>query len=159
MKLREMSVEYQEAAQIISDKIKLLKPGRPANDPELNALYKLRSEIRKVGEICENYYEKGYWRDDRFCFTVSKQRRRRVVTEVPKRHREYERRSLAAGEKRIEQSDTDRIDGQTAGILVDAILRWSDGNRDQPTLRRGQISCKPDNADAIKLLTGKGASA
>ena len=70
MKLREMSVEYQEAAQIISDKIKLLKPGRPANDPELNALYKLRSEIRKVGEICENYYEKGYWRDDRFCFTV-----------------------------------------------------------------------------------------
>jgi len=140
-----MSVEYQEAAQIISDKIKLLKPGRPANDPELNALYKLRSEIRKVGEICENYYEKGYWRDDRFCFTVSKQRRRRVVTGVPKRHREYERRSLAAGEKRIEQSDTDRIDGQTAGILVDAILRWSDGNRDQPTLRRGQISCKPDN--------------
>jgi len=131
--------------EIISDKIKLLKPGRPANDPELNALYKLRSEIRKVGEICENYYEKGYWRDDRFCFTVSKQRRRRVVTGVPKRHREYERRSLAAGEKRIEQSDTDRIDGQTAGILVDAILRWSDGNRDQPTLRRGQISCKPDN--------------
>ena len=145
MKLREMSVEYQEAAQIISDKIKLLKPGRPANDPELNALYRLRSEIRKVGEICENYYEKGYWRDDRFCFTVSKQRSRRVVTGVPKRHREYERRSLVAGEKRIEQSDTDRIDGQTAGILVDAILRWSDGNRDQPTLRRGQISCKPDN--------------
>lgn len=75
MKLAEMSQEYRESARLLSDRLRLLRQMlAQADDPEeiwhiqrrIAELTPMLTEMNELAELTERYYERGYWRSEKY---------------------------------------------------------------------------------------------
>ena len=75
MTLKELSVTYREAAALLEARIKALqKAAARCGDPE--ELWRLRrrvaelkpmlEQVRELAELTEHYYDRGYWRNEKY---------------------------------------------------------------------------------------------
>ena len=80
-------------------------------------------ELRKIRELCERYYEKGYWRDEKYTFNPPRSGnpgRGRAVAKVAGRGKRGEH-GPAAKESGVGHSGG--VDAQAAGDLADVFIR------------------------------------
>ena len=72
MTLKELATEYRESAQLLRNRLKELRAAKKtAMDLEerfwinrrIADLTPMLTQINKVAELLENYYERGYWRE------------------------------------------------------------------------------------------------
>ena len=75
MTLKELSVAYYEAAELLNARIKLLQAqAAKSQDPEevwhlrrrVLELKPMLAQTRELAELTEHYYDKGYWRDEKY---------------------------------------------------------------------------------------------
>ena len=75
MKLAEMSREYRESARLLQDRLRLLRQMlAKADDPEeiwyiqrrIAELTPMLTQMNELAELTEHYYERGYWRSEKY---------------------------------------------------------------------------------------------
>ena len=75
MTLLEMSKDYEAAAVLLRKRLRLLRQKlKQAQDPEeiwhlkrrIAELTPMLSQCNALAELCEHYYERGYYRDERY---------------------------------------------------------------------------------------------
>lgn len=75
--LKEMSREYRRAAQPLRHQLRdLRKRLKTASDPEerwhikrkIAELTPILTQINELAELTEHYYERGYWRGEKYTF-------------------------------------------------------------------------------------------
>lgn len=75
MKLAEMSREYRESAWLLQDRLRLLRQMlAKADDPEeiwhiqrrIAELTPMLTQMNELAELTEHYYERGYWRSEKY---------------------------------------------------------------------------------------------
>ena len=75
MKLCEIAKEYRETEKFIRTRLADLRKRRRATDDneekwrltqEINRLTGIYTQVREIAELCERYYDRGYWRNDKY---------------------------------------------------------------------------------------------
>ena len=75
MTLRELSPAYREAAELLARRIRELRlAAAETTDPEekwrlrrrILELKPILTQMRELAELTEHYYDKGYWRDEKY---------------------------------------------------------------------------------------------
>ena len=75
MTLKELSPYYAHSAQLLQDRIKLLRRQlRETDDPEeqwhlrrrIIALTPILTQMRELEELTEHYYDRGFWRSEKY---------------------------------------------------------------------------------------------
>ncbi|MBQ2892691.1 MAG: hypothetical protein IJE24_01000 [Oscillospiraceae bacterium] len=75
MKLAEMSRDYRESARLLQQRLALLrKLLAKAEDPEeiwhikrrIAELTPMLTQMNELAELTERYYERGYWRSEKY---------------------------------------------------------------------------------------------
>lgn len=75
MTLRQIAAEYRTSAQLLRQRLKELRSAlKTARDPEeiwrlkrrIAELTPLLTECNALASLCEHYYERGYYRDERY---------------------------------------------------------------------------------------------
>lgn len=75
MTLRELSPAYREAAQLLRLRIsQLRKAVKETEDPEekwhlrrrILDLKPILTQMEELADLTEHYYDKGYWRDEKY---------------------------------------------------------------------------------------------
>ena len=75
MTLRELSPAYREAAELLARRIRQLRlEVAQTTDPEekwhlrrrIIELKPILTQMRELAELTEHYYDKGYWRDEKY---------------------------------------------------------------------------------------------
>ena len=75
MALADLSKDYEAAALLLRQRLKLLRQMlASATDPEeifhikrrIAELTPMLSECNALAQLCEHYYERGYYRDERY---------------------------------------------------------------------------------------------
>ncbi|MBQ3357048.1 MAG: hypothetical protein IJG45_08080 [Oscillospiraceae bacterium] len=75
MRLAELSEGYRQAALLLRDRLRLLrKELKDASDPQRRAslrheialLSGIMTQCRELKELTAHYYERGYWRNDKY---------------------------------------------------------------------------------------------
>lgn len=75
MTLRELSPAYREAARLLSLRISQLRRAvKETEDPEekwhlrrrIIELKPILTQMQELAELTEHYYDKGYWRDEKY---------------------------------------------------------------------------------------------
>ena len=75
MTLQEMSLCYQEAAELLSARIsQLRRMAAGSRDPEeiwhlkrrIAELTPMLTQMRELAELTERYYDRGYWRSEKY---------------------------------------------------------------------------------------------
>jgi hypothetical protein len=75
VKLAEMSREYRESARLLQDRLRLLRQMlAKADDPEeiwhiqrrIAELTPMLTQMNELAELTEHYYERGYWRSEKY---------------------------------------------------------------------------------------------
>lgn len=75
MTLRELSPAYREAARLLSLRInQLRKAGKETEDPEekwhlrrrILELKPILTQMQELADLTEHYYDKGYWRNEKY---------------------------------------------------------------------------------------------
>lgn len=75
MKLAEMSRDYRESARLLQERLALLrKMLAKAEDPEeiwhikrrIAELTPMLTQMNELAELTERYYERGYWRSEKY---------------------------------------------------------------------------------------------
>lgn len=75
MKLAELSPAYEESAQLLRQRMKELREGiQQTQDPEekwhlqrrLAELTPLLTQMNDLADLTAHYYDKGYWRDEKY---------------------------------------------------------------------------------------------
>lgn len=75
MTLAQISLGYREAAQLLRDRLRLLRQQlKQAQDPEeiwhlkrrIAELTPMLTQVNELAELTERYYERGYWRSDKY---------------------------------------------------------------------------------------------
>ncbi|MBQ6997910.1 MAG: hypothetical protein IJO72_01235 [Oscillospiraceae bacterium] len=75
MKLAEMSREYRESARLLQERLRLLRQMlAQADDPEeiwhirrrIAELTPMLTQMNDLAELTEHYYERGYWRSEKY---------------------------------------------------------------------------------------------
>lgn len=75
MKLAEMSREYRESARLLQDRLRLLRQMlAQEDDPEeiwhikrrIAELTPMLTQMNELAELTEHYYERGYWRSEKY---------------------------------------------------------------------------------------------
>ena len=75
VKLAEMSHEYRESARLLQDRLRLLRQMlAKADDPEeiwhlrrrIAELTPMLTQMNELAELTEHYYERGYWRSEKY---------------------------------------------------------------------------------------------
>lgn len=132
--LREMAVEYREAEKKVSARIAKLRKqnqGTPGSAKELRELYIVRREIREIRAICEHYYEKGFWRDGKYCFNQqSGSGKCSVPPPVAKKAVQLKRAGSEKNHAGHEQNHPGESDKQAAALLANVLLRGPEPLRD-----------------------------
>lgn len=114
----ELADGYRHASRLMTEHIKMLE-NTGKNLALANVLRAHRRELNKLAELCEHYYERGYWRDEAYTFNKSNNRRiRAVVQRVPK----YKRRDDGETQKKSKYGHTKRVDSETARDAVDVLI-------------------------------------
>lgn len=81
MTLQELSREYRESARLLRDRLALLRRLRKqTDDPEevwrlnrrIAELTPMLSQMNELAELTERYYERGYYRDERYSANAFK---------------------------------------------------------------------------------------
>ena len=75
MTLRELSPAYREAARLLSLRISQLRQAmKETKDPEekwhlrrrILDLKPMLAQMQELADLTEHYYDKGYWRDEKY---------------------------------------------------------------------------------------------
>lgn len=75
MKLTELAREYQSAAELLRGRLRQLRQEeKETTDPEtlfwirrrMAELTPMLRQTRELAELMEHYYERGYWRDEKY---------------------------------------------------------------------------------------------
>lgn len=75
VKLAEMSREYRESARLLRERLRLLRQLlAQAEDPEeiwhinrrIAELTPMLTQMNELAELTEHYYERGYWRSEKY---------------------------------------------------------------------------------------------
>ena len=75
MKLAEMSREYRESARLLQERLRLLRQMLArADDPEeiwhikrrIAELTPMLTQMNELADLTEHYYERGYWRSEKY---------------------------------------------------------------------------------------------
>ena len=75
MTLRELSPAYREAAALLSRRLRELRQAAEnTDDPEeawylrrrIEELKPMLTQMRELAELTEHYYDKGYWRSEKY---------------------------------------------------------------------------------------------
>ena len=75
VKLAEMSREYRESARLLQERLRLLRQMlAKAEDPEeiwhikrrIAELTPMLTQMNELAELTEHYYERGYWRSEKY---------------------------------------------------------------------------------------------
>jgi len=75
MKLAEMSWEYRESARLLQERLRLLRQMLArADDPEeiwhikrrIAELTPMLTQMNELADLTEHYYERGYWRSEKY---------------------------------------------------------------------------------------------
>ena len=75
MTLKEMSASYREAAQLLRERLHLLRKMQArATDPEeiwhiqrrIAELTPMLTQMNELAELTEHYYERGYYRNEKY---------------------------------------------------------------------------------------------
>ena len=65
MTLAELSKDYEAAAQLLRDRLRLLrKLQKQATEPE--ELFRIKRRINELAELTARYYERGYYRNEKY---------------------------------------------------------------------------------------------
>ena len=80
MKLKELAKEYKQQADDIYIKISILKRKLREEECSINEIVKTENDIKKLyaiycdtlklSKICDNYYERGFFRDEKYSQNV-----------------------------------------------------------------------------------------
>lgn len=75
MTLKELSMGYREAAGMLRERLRLLRQRKKiVTDQEelwhiqreIAELTPILTQMNELAELTEHYYEKGYWRDEKY---------------------------------------------------------------------------------------------
>lgn len=75
MKLAEMSREYRESARLLQDRLRLLRQllaeAETAEEiwhikRRIAELTPMLTQMNELAELTEHYYERGYWRSEKY---------------------------------------------------------------------------------------------
>lgn len=75
MTLTELSADYEASARLLRDRLKLLRQLlRETRDPEqrwrlkrrIAELTPLLTEMNELAELTAHYYDRGYWRNEKY---------------------------------------------------------------------------------------------
>ena len=75
MTLAQMSKEYDKSAQLLRDRLRLLRQQlAQAQDPEeiwhlkrrIAELTPMLTQMNELAELTAHYYERGYWRNEKY---------------------------------------------------------------------------------------------
>ena len=75
MSLENLSWSYKESAKLLRDRLTLLRAmARQTQDPEekyalnhrINTLAPILTEMNDLEELTRRYYERGYWRNEKY---------------------------------------------------------------------------------------------
>ena len=75
MTLAQMSQEYRESARLLQERLRLLRQMlAKADDPEeiwhiqrrIAELTPMLTQMNELAELTEHYYERGYWRSEKY---------------------------------------------------------------------------------------------
>lgn len=146
MKLYELATGYDDADERLTKRItelraEVLLPGTDTAEitRRIHYLSKVRTEVRRTGELCRRYYEKGFWRDAAYTFNLSSRGNARKSFNVASGARRDQRQFLTARTPEPPESDPGRLDGATADHVVDAILAGILYGPDRKRARRKPI--------------------
>lgn len=120
MTLKEMAAGYRIASGLVSTKIDVRR-AEGATQTEINRLKSLNRELRKVAEICERYYERGYWLDDKY--TCNTGGHSRSAGRVQPGKRGNKQRTKGKAQAKPQNRNPGGSDTQAAGDAASAILR------------------------------------
>ena len=75
MTLQEMSAVYAESARLLKERIATLRAMRRVADPEerwyldrrIAELKPMLTQMNELKDLTEHYYDKGYWRSEKYC--------------------------------------------------------------------------------------------
>ena len=147
MKLIELAAGYEEAAEKLTKRIDDLRNeincgAHPVDQLkwELDNLRRVRTDLRKTGELCRRYYERGFWRDADYTFNTPSRRVRGRPPAMAPGTRGNKSGKLRKGTGKAVKSDPGRTDAETAEALADVLLRRAHNAGDR---RKGK--CKPVN--------------
>lgn len=88
MTLKEIAKDYEAAAVPLRNRLRELRRALKATeDPEeifrlkrrIAELTPMLTQCNALAELCEHYYEPGYWRDDTFCFPGGRLKKKRCT--------------------------------------------------------------------------------
>lgn len=130
MKLMELAAGYDDAAEKITARIIFLRSeisktpgGQSAFQCELTHLLRVRKEIRKTGELCRRYYERGFWRDADYTFNNPTRRVTRRPADVDSGERRNKSGKLRKSTVKTGTSHPVGTDTPTAKTLADVLFR------------------------------------
>lgn len=128
MTLAEIAMGYREAAEKISArqefyKAQLLEGADQVTQSKERSLRQLKNDLLSLAELCDRYYERGYWRDARYTSNPPPRGsagRNRAVAEG---RGCGQRRHSGEAQKEPCLGDSAGIDPAATKAAVDAILR------------------------------------
>lgn len=132
MTLAEIAQGYRESELAVSARREELKQrladcvdsvDRMHLETRIACLEATLRELRKVRELCERYYEKGYWRDEKYTFNPPRSGnpgRRRAVA---KGNGGDQRGKPGPIAEKPDNGNSGGIDSETAGDLAAAFIR------------------------------------
>lgn len=88
MTLKEIARGYKDAAVPLRNRLRELRRALKATeDPEeifrlkrrIAELTPMLTQCNALADLCEHYYEPGYWRDDTYCFPGGRLKKKRYT--------------------------------------------------------------------------------
>lgn len=132
MLLSEMAEEYDEAVELLTQRITDLKCEKSSSvvlseqallTARIHDLESILKDTKKLASICRNYYERSFWRDAGFCFQFQKQRTARRSSRVAARKCGNQRRANVPATQKSETRNPGGPDESATDHAVDAILK------------------------------------
>ena len=132
MLLSEMAEEYDEAVELLTQRITDLKCEKSSSvvlseqallTVRIHDLESILRDTKKLASICRNYYERSFWRDARFCFQFQKRRTARRSGRVAARKCCNQRRANVPATQKSETRNPGGPDESATDHAVDAILK------------------------------------
>ena len=136
MTLAEIAQGYRDALSKISARqAQLQEQLNSAPDyttrQELRHLLVLKRDLRELAELCERYYERGYWRSKKYTSNPAARRNPGCHRKVAKRERGGQRRSSSQTAEESGQSNPGRANSAAERTAADALLRQFFSERDR----------------------------
>lgn len=140
----EMAEDYRRSVDLMRTRMSELRFGikhsedpidRMALERRLHSLNRMYTDLLSVTKIIENYYERGFYRDGKYCVTGYKSERR-SFSGLVKTNRRNERRPNSSAEKEPENSNRAGSDIPPAADVVDVLFRQQKNGRNRGRSRR-----------------------